>query len=173
MDRLDLFRELSDTEILDTIDELILNEMRESCISLKEIMETQTGGAIMAFKNGSSIFMLISVGVIMIIMFMIMTSNVKKMRHELGIYKGMGYTSRELMLQVSLRIVPTLMIGVCLGTVLGLAGIHLTYSILGKLEYRPLMIMLVDLLIILFAFASAYLGAGKIRKISVCELVAE
>lgn len=36
MDRLDLFRELSDTEILDTIDELILNEMRESCISLKE-----------------------------------------------------------------------------------------------------------------------------------------
>ena len=31
-----MFRELSDTEILDTIDELILNEMRESCISLKE-----------------------------------------------------------------------------------------------------------------------------------------
>lgn len=31
----------------------------ESCISLKEIMETQTSGAIMAFKNGSSIFMLI------------------------------------------------------------------------------------------------------------------
>ena len=36
MEKLDLFRELSDTEILDTIDELILNEMRESCISLKE-----------------------------------------------------------------------------------------------------------------------------------------
>lgn len=145
----------------------------ESCISLKEIMETQTGAAIMAFKNGSGIFMLISVSVIMIIMFMIMTSNVKKMRHELGIYKGMGYTSRELMLQLSLRIVPTLIIGVCVGTALGLAGINLTYSILGKLEYRPLMIMMVDLLIILFAFASAYLGAGKIRKISVCELIAE
>lgn len=145
----------------------------ESCISLKEILETQTGGAIKAFKNGSGMFMLISVMVIMIIMFMIMTSNVKKMRHELGIYKGLGYTSRELMLQLSLRIVPTLMIGVGLGTALGVAGINLTYNILGKLEYRPLAILLVDLLIILFAFVSAYLGAGKIRKISVCELVSE
>lgn len=36
MERLDLFRELSDEEILESIDELILNEMRESCISLKE-----------------------------------------------------------------------------------------------------------------------------------------
>ena len=145
----------------------------ESCISLKEILETQTGASIKALKSGSGIFMLVSIVVIMIIVFMIMTSNVKKMRHELGIYKGLGYTSRELMLQVSLRIVPTLMIGVCIGTVLGIAGIHMTYSILGKLEYRPLRFALVDLGIVLFAFASAYLGAGKIRKISVCELVAE
>lgn len=36
MEKLDLFRELSDKEILDAIDELILNNMRDSCISLKE-----------------------------------------------------------------------------------------------------------------------------------------
>lgn len=36
MERLDLSRELSDEEILEVIDELILNRMRESCIALKE-----------------------------------------------------------------------------------------------------------------------------------------
>ena len=36
MEKLDLSRELSDEEILDMIDELILNKMHESCISLKE-----------------------------------------------------------------------------------------------------------------------------------------
>lgn len=36
MEQLDLSRELSDGEILDAIDELILNQMRESCMPLKE-----------------------------------------------------------------------------------------------------------------------------------------
>lgn len=36
MEKLDLCRELTDEEILETIDELILNNMRDSCISIKE-----------------------------------------------------------------------------------------------------------------------------------------
>ena len=36
MEKLDLSRELSDEEILETIDELILNHMREECLALKE-----------------------------------------------------------------------------------------------------------------------------------------
>ena len=36
MEQLDLSRELTDLEILDAIDELILNQMRESCLALKE-----------------------------------------------------------------------------------------------------------------------------------------
>ena len=36
MEKLDLARELSDKEILEQIDELILTGMRDSCLSLKE-----------------------------------------------------------------------------------------------------------------------------------------
>lgn len=39
MEKLDLSRELSDEEILETIDELILNSMRDVCMSLKEKVE--------------------------------------------------------------------------------------------------------------------------------------
>ena len=39
MDRLDLAGELTDAEILREIDHLILNRMRESCLSLKEKTE--------------------------------------------------------------------------------------------------------------------------------------
>ena len=36
MEKLDVYRELTDQEILDTIDELILDSLRESGVSLKE-----------------------------------------------------------------------------------------------------------------------------------------
>lgn len=39
MEKLDLSRELSDAEILETIDELILNNMRDACLALKEKVE--------------------------------------------------------------------------------------------------------------------------------------
>lgn len=39
MEKLDVFREITDEEILDTIDELILNYNREACLSLKEKVE--------------------------------------------------------------------------------------------------------------------------------------
>lgn len=39
MEKLDVFREITDEEILDTIDELILNFNREACLSLKEKVE--------------------------------------------------------------------------------------------------------------------------------------
>lgn len=39
MEKLDVFREISDEEILDTIDELILDSNRELCLSLKEKVE--------------------------------------------------------------------------------------------------------------------------------------
>ncbi len=36
MEKLDVYRELTDQEILETIDELIVNTLRESGVSLKE-----------------------------------------------------------------------------------------------------------------------------------------
>ena len=39
MEQIDLSRELTDTEILEAIDELILNQLRETCMGLKEKVE--------------------------------------------------------------------------------------------------------------------------------------
>ena len=39
MEKLDLSRDLTDEEILETIDELILHSGRETCMSLKEKVE--------------------------------------------------------------------------------------------------------------------------------------
>ena len=39
MERLDMSRELSDKEILEMIDDLILNHMKDTCCSLKEKVE--------------------------------------------------------------------------------------------------------------------------------------
>ncbi len=140
---------------------------------LKDIMETQLKGALMAFSVGSGIFMIIAVLVVMIIMFMIMESSVKKQRGELGIYKGLGYTSRELMLQLSFRIIPVLVGGIILGSILGVASTNILLIIIGKIEVNFYGIIILDIAIFLFAFLAAYFGARKIKKISVYELMAE
>ena len=41
MEKLDVYRELTDQEILETIDELIVNTLRESGVSLKEKVQKQ------------------------------------------------------------------------------------------------------------------------------------
>ena len=140
---------------------------------LKDIMETQLKGALAAFSVGSGIFMIIAVLVVMIIMFMIMESSVKKQRGELGIFKGLGYTSRELMLQLSFKIIPVLVAGIILGSVLGVASTNILTAIIGKIEINYSGILILDIAIFLFAFLAAYFGARKIRKISVYELMTE
>ena len=102
-----------------------------------------------------------------------MENTIRKQYRELGIMKGLGYTSRELMFQMSFRIVPVAVIAALVGTFLSFVSMGLIEMVLGKLSVSVPAVAVVVICVLLFCFFCAYTGARKIKKISVYELMTE
>lgn len=124
------------------------------------------------FSFGAVIFIAVVVAVILGI---IAVSAVKRQRRQFGIMKSMGYTSRELMLQLTLRILPVTVISACIAAVLSVqvqrAFWMSTFGVRIP-ESLPLIIGTAASLV-LFCLIVTYISAGSIRKISVTELMTE
>ncbi len=144
-----------------------------SFINISDILDTQLSNTTKSVSMVTCLFTVISAIVVMIILFILMSSTVKKQRRDLGIMKGMGYTSRELMLQLAFRIVPASITAVILGTLLAHLVTGSLSGLIGSLMVSIPAIIAVDVLILVFCFVCAYVGARKIKKISVYELMTE
>lgn len=147
--------------------------MISSISSLKDIIETQLGNIVAAVGIGSRSFMLIALVVIAVILLMLMAGEVRKQRKELGILKAMGYTTKELMLQMAFRIIPPATVAILLGTALSVLGLSAIRSVIGELPLNIPLLLALDLLIAVFCFGISLIGALRIRKISVYELMTE
>lgn len=138
-----------------------------------DIIRTQLSGTSMAISALTVIFIILSALVVMIILFILMESSVRKQRREFGIMLGCGYTTRELMFQMACRIMPAAFAAVAIGTAAGIFATNLLTSTVGKVAVNLPAVLLVDVLLLAFCFGCAYIGARKIKKISVCELMTE
>ncbi len=143
--------------------------------SMKDLSKSQMesiAAVTKTFSFGAVIFIAFVVAVILGI---IAASAVKRQRRELGIMKSMGYTSRDLMIQLTLRILPVTIISSCIAAVLSVwvqrafwmaaFGVQIPESL-------PLMIGTAASLV-LYCLIVTYISAGSIRKISVTELMME
>ena len=143
--------------------------------SMKDLSKSQMesiAAVTKTFSFGAVIFIALVVAVILGI---IAASAVKRQRRELGIMKSMGYTSRDLMIQLTLRILPVTIISSCIAAVLSVwvqrafwmaaFGVQIPESL-------PLIIGTAATLV-LFCLIVTYISAGSIRKISVTELMME
>ena len=77
--------------------------------------------------------------------------------------------------QISLKLLPVFIVGVLLATVCGILFNNFFWgvSFATIAENNVVVIVITDLLLILFCYAVTYISAGKIRKISVTELMTE
>ena len=143
--------------------------------SMKDLTKSQMesiAAVTKTFSFGAVIFIAVVVAVILGI---IAASAVKRQRREFGIMKSMGYTSRDLMIQLTLRILPVTIISSCIAAVLSVwvqrafwmaaFGVQIPESL-------PLIIGTATALV-LFCLIVTYISAGSIRKISVTELMTE
>lgn len=145
----------------------------KSILNIGDIMRTQLTSICNAVSLLTRIFMFIAAFVVMIILFMLMESSIRKQRKEFGIMKGMGYTSKELMLQLAVRIIPAALVSVIIGTVVSVVITDRLTSFIGKVKIDMPAVLMLDMLLIAFCFGCAYIGARKIKKISVYELMTE
>lgn len=144
-----------------------------SFLNLPELLESLMVKISTAVSLTARLFMGISALVVMMILWILMESEIRRQRRELGIMKGMGYTSKELMLQLAFRIMPTALLAVVIGTLLAVDATALLVSFIGNVPVNLPAVLLLDCCILAFCFGCAYLGARKIRKISVYELMTE
>ena len=141
---------------------------------IKHVLQTQMGGIFSTISLTSWSLMGIAAVVSAIIIIALMEQAVRRQRKELGIMLGLGYTTKELMVQLAMRIMPAVIVAIILGTVGAAAVFHAVMdAMVGTTPINIPMTIVAIIIMLPFCFGCAYVGAGRIKKISVTELMTE
>ena len=160
-------------------DQLITGNSRQfvmkDFLSYTEIVKVQFD----PIANVTRVFTLtgaIVIGIIVaVILGIIASSNVKRKRKDLGVMKSLGYSSKDLMIQMAVSIMPMTIVSVILASVAAVYINKYFWILLfgAVVKTNVPVLILTDIGIVVFTFLMTYIGAGKIKKISVTELMTE
>ncbi len=117
----------------------------------------------------------------LVVVSMICSKTFVREKIDIGIYKAMGFTSRNLRLQFAVRFLIVAFFGIIFGTVLSLSFSEkiLSYLLRGMgivnfvIDYRFITVALPIVAVALCYFLFAYIAAGKTKKVEVRNLITE
>ncbi|MCR4586350.1 MAG: ABC transporter permease [Lachnospiraceae bacterium] len=139
----------------------------------REDIEEVADMILVSFAGIAGIMMAVSAIVVSLILSILMASAIRRQYKELGIMKGLGYTSGELKFQLAFRIVPLAILAVILGTIISVLLMGVVNTFVCKILISAFSIILMDAIILLYCFICAYISARRIKKISVYELISD
>ena len=120
--------------------------------------------------------------VVMLVLYMIIKTTILRRRKELGIHKALGFTTLQLMNQISLSMTPPLIIGVIAGGLAGSVGFNPVFSLITRgglgivqpnLPIPVDWMILVCIALVVVAYCVSMLISWNIRRISAYALVSE
>ncbi|WNS40724.1 ABC transporter permease [Paenibacillus sp. MMS20-IR301] len=125
--------------------------------------------------------MVITILVVILVLYFVINSTVIRKKRELGIQKAIGFTTLQLMNQLSLGLLPPITIGVVIGSVLGLTQTNTIMSAaqrsMGIMKANYIMmtswVVLFGLALIIVSYLTSLLLTSRIRTISAYALVNE
>lgn len=150
-----------------------------SYIEMSEMVESTMGTFIPVVSGFVAAILFVTALVVMLILYLVLKSTILRQRREIGIQKAMGYTTFQLMQQLSLATIPGVALGAALGVILALGSLNPAISVLfysiGIMRANfdiPLYLMaLLALGIIVFACIISNLITLKIRRITPYSLI--
>lgn len=153
----------------------------EKITDMKTLLEAQLGSMSTTISSLTKIIAIATMLIIALILSLMIKVMIIKRKVEFGTYKAIGYTTKELMIQIALSFMPTAIFGTILGTILGYVSVSplLTMALhsagISKFEtsINVMALLGVSILIIGFTFLVAMVEAYKVKKISVYELLTE
>lgn len=161
---------IGDTMISGNSSRFVIKEMS----SMKDLARSQMESIAGVTKTVSFWAVIFIAVVVAVILGIIVASAVKRQRRELGIMKSMGYTSRDLMIQLTLRILPVTIVSSMIAVVLSIqvqrAFWMASFSV--NIPEKPVLIIGTAAMVA-FCLIVTYISAGSIRNISVTELMRE
>ena len=127
------------------------------------------------------VILILSACIIMLVLYFVISSTIVRKHRDLGIQKAIGYTTVNLMNQISLAFSFPILLGAAAGVVLGIAAVNPLMS----MGMRPMGVMQANLIlnipwaiiggaiIIVLAYVASMLVTWRIRKISAYKLITE
>ena len=143
--------------------------------TIREEIDGNMGGISEASQLFSIVMMIVIAIVVLSVLRFLVGSTVRKEKSALGIEKAMGYTSKDLRRQMVYRIMPVAVPAVIVGTLLAVpvTMIFMKTAFLAVFGIRMFWVPAAIAGICLYVWLAAYIAAGKVKKISVTELMAE
>jgi putative ABC transport system permease protein len=144
-------------------------------------MELGAGVYISIVSKVGITILVTTIAVVILVLYFVINSSVVRKKRELGIQKAFGFTTFQLMNQLSLSFLPPIIIGVCIGILIGITQTNVIMSMaqsgMGIKEANfiitPVSITLFGLAIIIISYVTSMLITYRIRKISAYALVSE
>ena len=149
----------------------VIKEIRSWRGMIKSQMEP-IADATRAGTLGAAVLVIFIVFMILVI---ISASNVKRQRKNLGIMKSLGYSSKDLRRQMALKVIPVMIVSMVIASVVAIYVNKVFWSVMfATIATTDIVLIIgVDIAMIVLAYIMTYIGAGKIKKISVTELMTE
>jgi putative ABC transport system permease protein len=131
-------------------------------------------------KVGISI-LIVTIAVDILVLYFVISSSIIRRKRELGIHKAIGYTTIQLMNQLTLGFILPIFAGVCIGSVIGITQTNPIMTIaqksmgIMKADYiiTPIWIALFGVSIVIVSYITSMLLTYRIHKISAYALVSE
>lgn len=171
---------VTDVDYAIKIGDIVVNGNSERFViqnisSVRDLAEGQVGPVANSMRVVSLVIVIFSVIVAAVILSILAETTVKRKRKELGIMKAMGYTSQDLMQQIAFRIMPIASVAVVIASICSVYLINAfsftMFSVVMDVNFW--IILPIDICLLLFCYLVTYISAGKIKQISVSELMTE
>lgn len=120
----------------------------------------------------------ITLGIIALILYLLIKIKLLKEKLRIGIAKALGYTTKQIILQLIISFCPVCILGAFIGTILAMFLINPTFALLlsvagirnSHFTINPVLTMLIFLGISVFSIIITAFISRNIRKITPCEL---
>ena len=150
-------------------------------LDMDENMEEGAGVYISIVSKIGIVILVVTMAVVMLVLYFVINSSVVRRRRELGIQKAIGYTTFQLMNQLSIGFLLPVIVGVCIGSYFGASQTNNIMTVaqrgMGVMRANfiitPTAIVLFGLATALLSYLTALLITYRVRKISAYALVSE
>ena len=157
------------------------NESIAFSMDMDKMMEEGAGVYIAIVSKIGIVILTVTMAVVILVLYFVINSSVVRRKRELGIQKAIGFTTFQLMNQLSLSFLLPVMIGVAVGSYIGTTQTNhiMTWAQKGmgimKADYiiTPFAISLFSAAIIVISYITSMIITYRIRKISAYALVSE
>ncbi len=162
--------------------EMLKSKYREiSITNINEMLESQFSPFELAIKMIMIFILLITIVTISLILYMMLRVKLIREKINLGIYKSLGFTTLQLMVQISCSFASVIMISTIIGGILGGLYTNSVLSILlNSLGIRSanfitnyILIIILVIVITLISFIISMFATLQIKKITVYNLLVE